>query len=93
MKTLDKSLSRKFDKIQTIGQIISLALERRSKLVPNQKALEAISSAVGIDPRTMRRWIENEGQPDLTQFGAILHRCDYPEGFDQLKLIHFPELN
>jgi len=85
-------MSKLTDNPGTVGEIIALALERRKILVPKQKALEAIASSIGVDPRTMRRWIEDEGQPDLAQFGTILFLCNYPEGWDQIKIIHHPTL-
>jgi hypothetical protein len=94
VKTEDEGSSKTMD-VQmtlTVGEIIRQAVEHRQEVQPKQKSADAVASLIGVDVRTLRRWMDGEGMPDLSQWNAIMRTCVYAEGYAKLKELNFPEL-
>ena len=86
--------SQKRERPSTQGDIIRIAVDEKFRLVPGQENMDpsrSVASQLGIEYSTLRAIVNDEQGTTVARFALVMKICNYPEGFDELRAITFPE--
>lgn len=74
------------------GEILRRAVAHYGEVNPAHTPLKSVASITGIGLKALSMYLHDDRRPRLDQFCAVLRACSYPEGFEGLKRIYFPEM-
>ena len=74
----------------TVGSVVRAAVQRYQAQFPEYDARQAVASVTGIGYKLLCAFIADERMPRIDQLSNIFRVTNFPEGFDHLKRMSFP---